>query len=225
MRTRPPTLGPSVHAVLLDIDGTLIDSNDAHARAWVESLAEHGYVVRFEEVRPLIGMGGDKILPRLTGLDGKGETADRISETRGAIFRRLLPTLQATHGARDLLERLLDAGLELIVATSANQEDVTALLEQAMIADLIHLAASSADADASKPAPDIIQAALSKAKRPAFQAIMIGDTPYDIEAAARARIPTIAFRCGGWWSDAQLSDALAIYDDPAELASTFNPLS
>ncbi|MDB4914750.1 MAG: ppaX 1 [Gemmatimonadetes bacterium] len=209
----PP--GSALRTILLDIDGTLIDSNDAHARAWVESLAEHGYVIRFQDVRPLIGMGGDKILPMLTGLDGRGDDAKRIASTRSAIFRRLLPSLQATRGARDLLVRLQELGFELVIATSAREEEMQAILDQAGVADLIETGASSGDADASKPEPDIIHAALRKAGRPPYQALMLGDTPYDIEAATRARVPTIAVRCGGGWSDEDLRAAAAIYDDPA----------
>src|SRR3954465_8022709 len=97
----PP--GDALHVVLLDIDGTLIDSNDAHARAWVGALAEHGYVVPFEQVRPLIGKGGDKILPELVGLDPESNEADRIADTRSALFRKELPHLKPTRGARALL--------------------------------------------------------------------------------------------------------------------------
>ena len=97
---------PAQRVVLLDIDGTLIASNDAHARAWVASLAEFGYVVSFERVRPLIGMGGDKLLPELVGLDPESTEAQRMSEFRGELFRsRELPHLEATPGARDLLLR------------------------------------------------------------------------------------------------------------------------
>lgn len=221
----PP--GDALHAVLLDIDGTLIDSNDAHARAWVAALGEHGYVVPFEQVRPLIGMGGDKLLPVLTGLDPDSGEAERIGETRSARFKRELPSLRPTNGARALLELLRGEDLELIVATSAAEEEVQAILEQAGVADLIERAASAGDADDSKPDPDIILAALRKAKRQSTNAVMIGDTPYDIEAAARARVPAIALRCGGWWSDERLKGAIAIYDDPADLVAHFgaSPLS
>lgn len=207
----PPT------TVLLDVDGTLIDSNDAHARAWVGALAEHGYVVPFERVRPLIGMGGDKILPSLVGLDAESGEAERIAESRGALFRAELPALRPTRGARELLEALRARGLALVVATSAQEEEVQSLLEQAGVADLIEEAASAGDADASKPDPDIIRAALSKAGVAAWQAVMIGDTPYDIEAAGRIRVPTIALRCGGGWGDEAFADAAGIYDDPADL--------
>ncbi len=215
----PP--GDALQVILLDIDGTLIDSNDAHARAWVGSLAEHGYVVPFEEVRPLIGMGGDKILPMLVGLSDESDEADRISESRTELFRRELPSLRPTRGARDLLVLLRDEGFELVVATSAQSSEVKAILQQAGVADLIDAAASSGDAESSKPDPDIVRAALSKAHRFAAHSVLIGDTPYDIEAALRARVSTIALRCGGGWTDAQLGNAIAIYDDPADLCARF----
>ncbi|HEY2066207.1 MAG TPA: HAD family hydrolase [Gemmatimonadaceae bacterium] len=211
----PP--GGALHAVLLDVDGTLIDSNDAHARAWVAALAAHGYVVPFSEIRPLIGKGGDKILPELTGLDPDSGEAKRIADTRGRIFlEQELPSLRATPGARALLERLRGLGLELIVATSARAEEVGAILTQAGVSDLIQAASSSDDADRSKPDPDIVRAALRKAGEQAAHSIMIGDTPYDIEAAVRARVPAIGLRSGGWTDDG-LRGAVAVYDDPADL--------
>ena len=209
--------------VLLDIDGTLIASNDAHARAWVASLAEFGYVVSFERVRPLIGKGGDKILPELVGLDADSTEAHRMSELRGEMFRtRELPHLKATPGARDLLLRFRADGYELSVATSAKAADVKATLEQAGVADLIETATSSDDAERSKPDPDIVRAALQRSKRPASHAVMLGDTPYDVEAATRARVRIVALRCGGWWSDKALSGAEAIYDDPGALLARYD---
>ena len=218
MAQTPRAPGSALRTVLLDIDGTLIDSNDAHARAWVDSLRAHGYVVPLEQVRPLIGMGGDKVLPELTGLDPKSGEAKRMGETRSELFlERELRTLQPTRGARALLEHMLGVGLELAVATSAKEDEVRALLEQAGVSDLIHLASSADDAERSKPDPDIVQAALRLSRSQAAHSAMIGDTPYDVEAAARARVPAIALRCGGWWDDAAFAQARAIYDDPADL--------
>jgi phosphoglycolate phosphatase-like HAD superfamily hydrolase len=223
MTQTPRAPGPALRTVLLDIDGTLIDSNDAHARAWVDSLAAHGYVVLFEQVRPLIGKGGDKVLPELTGLDPESGEAKRIGETRSELFlNRELPTLRATPGARALLERMIADGLELVVATSAKSDEVRALLEQTGVSDLIHLASSSDDAERSKPDPDIVQAALRLSGSQALHSAMLGDTPYDIEAAARARVPVVALRCGGWWSDDAFASANAIYDDPADLLAHFD---
>jgi len=218
MAQTPRAPGSALRTVLLDIDGTLIDSNDAHARAWVDSLRDHGYVIPFEEVRPLIGMGGDKMLPILTGLDPDSGEAKRMTETRSQLFLKgELPTLRPTKGARALLEHLTSIGMELVVATSSKPNEVQALLEQAGVADLIQLASSAGDSERSKPDPDIVKAALRMSGSLAAHSVMVGDTPYDIEAAARAKVPSIALRCGGWWGDAALSGATAIYDDPADL--------
>jgi HAD superfamily hydrolase (TIGR01509 family) len=222
MTTPPFPPGAALHTVLLDIDGTLIDSNDAHARAWVAAFAAHGYVIPFGVVRPLIGKGGDKIIPELTGLDADSSEAERITNDRTRIFlERELPSLQATPGARALLEHLRELELELVVATSAKAEEMAAILTQAGVADLIQDASSADDAKRSKPDPDVVRAALRKAGRPAAQSVMLGDTPYDIEGAARARVPAIAVRCGGWSDDA-LRGAIAIYDHPADLLAHFD---
>jgi phosphoglycolate phosphatase-like HAD superfamily hydrolase len=222
MTATPRTPGRALRTILLDIDGTLIDSNDGHARAWVSAFEAHGYVVPFESIRPLIGKGGDKLIPELTGLDPESGEGKRISATRAEIFAaRELPTLRATPGARALLEHLLAQDLELVVATSAQAHEVTALLEQAGVADLIQLSASADDADRSKPDPDIVQAALRTAGRPAAHSAMLGDTPYDVEAATRARVPIVALRSGGWDTDA-LAGATAVYDDPADLLRHFD---
>lgn len=213
--TRPPT---PLRGVLLDIDGTLIDSNDAHAEAWVLALAEHGRDVPFARVRPLVGMGGDKLIPAVTGLEEEHPDAKAMAARKKAIFgERFLPTLRPTPGARALLERLRDEGLRLVVATSAGEEESGALLEQAGVAALIHRETSKSDVEHSKPDPDIVHAALAKGGLSPHEVVMIGDTPYDVEAARRAGVDTIALRCGGWWDDAALAGAIAIYDDPAAL--------
>lgn len=216
----PP--GAGLRTLLLDIDGTLVDSNDAHTRAWVGALAEHGYVVPFEQIRPLIGMGGDKVLPDLTGLDPESGEAERISTARSELFLRELPSLRPMPGTRLLLERSRDEGLELIVATSAKSNEVRALLEQAGVSDLIALASSADDARSSKPDPDIVQAALRLNGSHPSHSVMLGDTPYDVQAATRARVPIIALRCGGWWGDEAFEGSVGIYDDPADLHAQFD---
>jgi HAD superfamily hydrolase (TIGR01509 family) len=216
-----------VEAVLLDIDGTLMDSNDAHANAWVDVGREFGYSISFDEVRWLIGMGGDKVLPRLTGLLDDTEEGKLLLERRGEIFRkRYLPQLRAFPGARELLERLRADGLRLVVATSASEEDLKALLKQGNIEDVIQATTNADEAEESKPSPDIINAALKKSKAHPDNVIMLGDTPYDVEAALRAGIPTVAVRCGGW-TDAELGGAIAVYQDPQDLLRNYesSPLS
>jgi len=203
--------------VLLDVDGTLIDSNPAHARAWVDALTEFGYEATVDRMIRLIGMGGDKILPKVTGLDPQSEKANELTARRMEIFStKYLPTLRAFPGAHELLARFTADGLRTVVATSAKSDELNALLEQTGLEELIDRKTSSSDADRSKPDPDIITAALQCGQLARERVLMLGDTPYDVEAARAARIRTVALRCGGWNDDA-LSGALAIYDDPRAL--------
>jgi HAD superfamily hydrolase (TIGR01509 family) len=204
-------------AVLLDIDGTLVDSNGAHAAAWSEAFAAHGRHHSPEQIRPLVGKGGDKMLEELASLDHESGEGKQISETRARIFReRYLPTLTPTPGAKGFVEWLIDSRLTVVIATSAKEDEVRGLLAICGGEALAGDAMTSDDAERSKPDPDIVAAALKKSGATADRAIMIGDTPYDIEAASRAGTATIAFRCGGW-DDANLRGAVAIYDDPGEL--------
>jgi HAD superfamily hydrolase (TIGR01509 family) len=211
-----------ITTILLDIDGTLIDSNDEHAWAWVDVCEEFGFPVEFEQVRSMIGMGGDKVLPKLTGIEEDTPEGERITERRGEIFRtNYAPTLQPFEGVRELLERMQADGYKLVVATSAGEDDLEMLLGQAGVADLIDRATTSDDAEESKPAPDIVEAALKKAKAKPGEAVMIGDTPYDVSAATKAGVRIVALRCGGW-EDEELKGALAVYDDAAELLSGYS---
>lgn len=205
-------------AILIDIDGTLLDSNDAHARTWVEVLQRHGHAVPYDRVRSLIGKGGDKLLEEAVGLDDEEGEGKTIADERRALFmERELPHLQPTRGARALLEHWKDDGRQLVIATSASGDELDALLRQAGVDDLIDHASSSKDADGSKPDPDIVVVALRKAGVAAGQALMLGDTPYDVESARKAGVDTIALRCGGFWDDDALRGAVEIYDDPAAL--------
>lgn len=210
-----------LEGVLLDVDGTLIDSNDAHARSWSDALGEFGRAVPPHRVRPLIGMGGDKLLPELLGADSDSETGRAFSERRATIFlERYVPHLRLTPGAKELVKRLQQEGLRLIVATSAKKAELNAMLEQVGLDDLIDRKTSASDAEKSKPDPDIVEAALEKAALSARATLLLGDTPYDVEAAARASVETVALLCGGWDADA-LRGAIAIYRDPADLLARF----
>lgn len=212
-----------VDVVILDVDGTLIDSNDAHAQAWVDVGRDYGIDIAFDDVRPLIGMGSDKVLPVIAGVEKETSHGKMLADAHGERFRSAyLPTLKALDGARELLERLTHEGVELVVATSASKEDMRAILEHAGLADLIDDRTSSGDVDESKPEPDIVRAALKKVGADAERAVMLGDTPYDIEACVRAGVRCVAFRAGGLWSDTDLHDAVAIYDDPADLLANWD---
>ena len=206
-----------ITGVLLDVDGTLLDSNDAHAFAYLEALRAHGIEQSFDPVRRMIGMGSDRILPKLAGVDADSDLGQRIQEKKREVFReRHLPELEPVRGARELLEHLRARRLKLVVASSASGEELQMLLKAANVDDLVEEATSSDDAEESKPAPDLVEAAVRRAGLPEEQLIMIGDTPYDIEAARRAGVGILALRSGGW-EDRDLGGSLAIYDDPADL--------
>jgi len=212
---RPPS------GVLLDVDGTLVDSNDAHAQAWVRALAEAGISVPFERVRALIGKGGDKLLPEAAGIDPDSPQGKSISKRRGEIFQKdFLPSLKPFPGAKELLVRMKREGLRLAVASSAKEDELKGLLRVCGADELIEASTSSDDADNSKPDPDIVHAALDRIGLPAEEVILLGDTPYDVEAAGRAGVKVVALRCGGW-SDADLAGALAIHDSPEDLLAHF----
>lgn len=207
--------------IILDVDGTLIDSNDAHARAWVDAGARLGYDIEYDDVRPLIGMGGDRVTPLVAGVEEDSPEGQELAEARGEIFRRTyLPDLAPFPGVRELLLRLRDDGFKLVVASSASEEDLGLLLEKARVDDLIRSATSSGDAEESKPEPDIVEAAIARARLPRPRLLMVGDTPYDVEAARRARVGIVAVRCGGW-DDGDLAGALTTAADPAELLTRY----
>lgn len=204
-------------AVLLDVDGTLVDSNDAHARAWVDAFGEFGRAIPLERVRPLIGKGGDKLMPEVTGIDSESEEGKRIDARRSAIFKeRYLPHLKPFPRASELLARMRGEGLTLVVATSAKKEEMEPLLEICGATELVSRRTSSDDAENSKPDGDIIAAALKRAEARADEALMLGDTPYDVEAASRVSVGTVALRSGGW-EDVALEGAVAIYADASDL--------
>jgi HAD superfamily hydrolase (TIGR01509 family) len=210
-----------LEGVIFDVDGTLVDSNDAHANSWVETFAEAGYDVPFDAVRPLIGMGGDKLLPKTVGIRQDSSEGERLSKRRSEIFReRYLPRLRPFPGARDLVSLIRSRGLKPIVATSAKDDELMELLKAAQVADLMEEKATSSDAQHSKPDPDIVEAAIEESGTSPQRLVMIGDTPYDVEAAGRAAVRCIAFRCGGW-KDKDLRGAVEIYDGPADLLAHY----
>jgi len=167
-----------LRAVIFDVDGTLIDSNDAHARAWADAFREYGYDVPVERIRRLIGMGGDKLLPEVSGVEKESDLGKKIDERRQKIFNeQYLPTLHAFPKVRELVQHIQRRGLEVGIASSAKGEELGKLLKVAQIDDLIEAATSSSDAKESKPDPDIVQAAMDKRGCPVEQVIMVGDTP------------------------------------------------
>lgn len=211
-----------IRGVILDVDGTLVLSNDAHAWAIVQAFGESGYQVPFEQVRPLIGMGTDQLIrsikPDLSPDDGAGK---QIKERQTEIFLdRFAPNLVASPGARELVEYMRGRGLKLAIGTSAKQRELDTLLAIAGIGDLVELRTSASDVETAKPAPDIVTAALEKLELSADGVMMLGDTPFDIESAARSGVDTLAVTCGGWSRD-ELAGARAVYDSPADLLAQY----
>ena len=207
----------AIRGVLLDIDGTLVDSNDVHARAWVEALAEAGFEVPFARVRPLIGKGGDKLMPEVTGLAGDDPRLAALGKRRTQLLlERHVREIRALPGARALLERLKALDYVVAIATSANEDELGAILRAGGVEDLFDARTSSDDAERSKPDPDIVAAAVERAGVPADACVMIGDTPYDVSAARKAGVDIIGVRSGGW-GDPDLAGAIAVYDGPADL--------
>lgn len=211
----------NIRGVLLDIDGTLVDSNDAHAHAWQEALARGGYSVPFDKVRAAIGMGSDNLLPALIGVKKDTEQGKQLSKWwKGVFEHKYLPHLKPFPQSHELLKRMKEVRLKLVVASSSEGKMLEQLLKIAGADGLIEDSASTSDARHSKPDPDIVQAALAEIKLPADQALMLGDTPYDIESAGKVGVGVVAVRCGGW-GDADLKGAVAIYNGPADLLAHF----
>ncbi len=207
-----------MRGVILDIDGTLLDSALAHARAWAEALEGIGIELPLSQIRERIGKGGDKLVPELTGADDDTPLGLHVSALKKRLFRsRYLPELAPLPGARDLIARMLRNRLRLVAASSAGGDEIGELLEAATLADLISDRVSKDDVSGpSKPDPDIVAAALARLGLPASEALMLGDTPYDIEAATKVGVPCVALLSGGW-RDSDLAGARAVYDDPLDL--------
>ena len=211
-----------LRGVIFDIDGTLVDSNEAHARSWVDTLHEVDYDVPFDVLWAMIGMGGDKLLPSAIGIESDSPLGRRLSRRRWEIFQRdYLPRLKPTTGARELVQRMKDDKLSLIVASSAGGDELDLLMEAANVSDLMKQRTSSSDAEDSKPDPDIVQAAVHKSGLDPEELVMLGDTPYDVQAAIGANVKLVGLLCGGW-TILELSGATAIYDDPADLLDWYD---
>ncbi len=222
MSDHPESRTDRYRAVILDMDGTLIDSNAAHVHAWVDVLREFGHEVSEQEIWPYIGMGGDNLLPAAMKISKESEEGEKISERRGEIFKsNYAPHLKPFPEVRPLLERMKQDGLRLVIATSSPEDEVAKSIETVGIKDLLEDATSASDAGKSKPDPDVVQAALDRLKLSAGEVVMLGDTPYDIQAAGKVGIQVIAFRCGGF-KDEDLKGALAIYDGAADLLAGYD---
>jgi HAD superfamily hydrolase (TIGR01549 family) len=214
-----------IKAVIFDIDGTLIDSVDLHAKAWVEALKHFGHGIAFQDLRSQIGKGGDQILHGLLPPEVIEQRGEEIKDFRADLFRRrYMPQVRAFPGVRELFERIRAVGQRAVLASSGNADEVEQYKEIANIADLIDSDTSSDDAERSKPFPDIFQAALAKLQGLSCdEAVVVGDTPYDAEAARRAQIKSIGVLSGGFTGQA-LRDAgcIAIYHGPEDLLHRYD---
>ncbi len=193
---------------ILDVDGTLVDTNYHHALAWHRALHAHGHSVQMWKVHRHIGMGGDQILDALIGERAAAEQGEAIREAEGEAYGELIGEVEPLEGARELIERLREEGASVILASSAKQEEVDHYLDLLDARELVDGWTTSADVENTKPEPDLVQAALDKAGGD-DPAVMIGDSVWDVKAAKAAGVPTLAVLTGGF-SESELREAGAV---------------
>lgn len=191
--------------VVLDIDGTLVDTNYQHALAWHRALRTHGYVVQVWKIHRHIGMGGDQLVEALIGEQGEKDDGDAIREAEGEAYGELIGEVETMEGASELLRDLQEDGAAVILASSAKEEEVEHYLDLLDARELVQGWTTSADVERTKPHPDLVHAALEKAEGEA-PAVMVGDSTWDVKAAERAGIPTLAVLTGGF-SEEELREA------------------
>ncbi|NQX11165.1 HAD family hydrolase [Microbacteriaceae bacterium VKM Ac-2855] len=207
-----------VSAALFDIDGTLIDSNYLHVEAWAHALAEVGHPTDAWRIHRCIGMDSAKLLDTLVGEEVAAEIGDHASGLHGEYYDGLADRLRSFDGARELLETLADRGMTVVLATSAPEDELEQLRRVLSADHVVADVTSSGDVETAKPEPGIVESALKKAGTAPGDALFVGDTVWDIEAAARAGVRCIAVTSGGI-AEAELRDAgaIAVYDDVASL--------
>ena len=209
-----------IKAIIFDVDGTLVDSVDLHAQAWQAAFREFGHDIAFDEIRGQIGKGGDQLMPVFLTDDEIRREGEALDARRAEIVKtQCLPKIEGFPAVRELFQALRDHGVKIALASSAKGEELSAYKRKADITDLVEEETSSDDAERSKPYGDIFQAALDRLPDlDPTAAIVVGDTPYDAEAAAKVGLRTIGVLCGGF-PEAQLREAgcIAIYHDPADM--------
>jgi HAD superfamily hydrolase (TIGR01549 family) len=213
-----------IKAVIFDIDGTLVDSVDLHAQAWKEAFKHFGKDIPYEDVRHQIGKGGDQLMPVFFSKEELKEFGEEMEKYRGQLFKRdFLPKVRPFPRVRELFQRIISDGLRIALASSAKEEELKEYKKIAHIEDLVEEETSADDADKSKPHADIFEAALERLGdiKPA-EAIVVGDTPYDAQAAGKINLRTIGVLCGGF-PEAELKAAgcIEIYHDPADLLARY----
>ena len=213
-----------IKAVIFDIDGTLVDSVDLHARAWQETFRRFGKEIPYEQVRHQIGKGGDQLMPVFFSKEELKKFGDKMEKYRGELFKRkYLPEVRPFERVRELFEKLKDEGFRLALASSAKEEELAVYKKLARIEDLVEEETSSDDADKSKPHPDIFAAVLERlGDIVPLEALVVGDTPYDAEAAGKLGLRTLGMLSGGF-PEAELKRAgcVQIYKDPADLLARY----
>jgi HAD superfamily hydrolase (TIGR01509 family) len=208
---------------ILDIDGTLVDTNYQHALAWYRAFREHGVVLAIWRIHRHIGMGGDQLVPALTDDSFERARGEEVRDAEGRHYMRMIGEVQPMRDARELIEDIRERRHTALLASSAKEQEVDHYLDLLAARELADGWTSSADVESTKPEPDLVHAALAKAGADARDAVMVGDTPWDVQAAERAGVPTIAVMTGGF-SEAELRDAgaVAVYESVAELRERLN---
>ena len=209
--------------VIFDVDGTIIDSVDEHARAWQEAFAHFGHDVPFEAIRAQIGKGGDQLMPVFLSGDELQRFGKELNGYRAHLFKRkYLEGLCAFPCVRPLFQRITTHGMRIALASSAKADELETYKQKAQVADLLEAETSSDDAERSKPHPDIFKAVLDRLGLPPREAIVVGDSPYDAEAAGKLGLATVGVLCGGFpEADLRKAGCVAIYADPADLLRRF----
>jgi HAD superfamily hydrolase (TIGR01509 family) len=207
-----------VTGVLLDVDGTLVDTVYLHAVAWWQALRQYGHDVPMHRIHRAIGMGSDKILDHLLGDGHDPADDDALRDAHAALYAVHWPALRPLPGARRLLEECTERGLRVVLATSASRPELDALLRCLDADSAIAAVTSSDDAEESKPAPDIVEVALRRSGLTAEEVVFVGDAVWDVHAAGHLDIPCIGLTSGGMCA-AELLDhgAVAVYEDPQDL--------
>lgn len=224
MRMPPPgsdvaiSRGVHLEAILLDIDGTLIDSNDKHADCWVEAFAHFGKKVEWDAVRLQIGKGGDLLVPDTLNAREMRAFGDELREYRGDLWkRRFMKSVQPFAGAVEAMRVIAGRGVKIALASSSNPDEVEYYVELLGVEDVLEGTTSKGDAEVSKPSPEIFEAALERVKTDAARALAVGDTPYDILAAHRVPVAIAAVLCGGFPRET-LGKAEFLFDDLPSMA-------
>jgi len=212
--------------VILDIDGTLVDTNFHHALAWFRAFRDHDLTLPLWRIHRHIGMGGDQFVEALAGADVERRLGDDIRSTEADRYMDLIGEVQPMAGARDLIEALEERGHAVVLASSAKAHELDHYLDLLDVRELVDDWTSSADVDATKPEPDLVEVALDKGKGKGNDAVMVGDSTWDCEAARRAGVETIAVLTGGF-SEQELRDAGAVLvvDSVEELGSRLTDTS